>query len=110
MTKLVLPLALMIAGCVLDGEGDEPELASTEQADNNTGVSNTCYYSGGTQWCQDYYSHGWCTGSMTHTANGWDYTGCTWRGWNASGTVFCGTDEPGYPAGWQWGLGHTHCP
>ena len=106
MKTLLLLTVVMTTACVT---GDGPELSTDEQADLNTAVSNVCYYSGGTQWCQDWYSKGWCTGDQTHTARGWDYTGCTWRGWNSHGE-FCGTDYPGYASGYEWADYHTHCP
>jgi hypothetical protein len=106
MKSLVLLAVLAAAGC-----GVEPDPASEpvtiEPFDSNAAVDNDCVYSGGSYWCQDWYTDKWCTNSVNESA--WDYTGCTWTGWSASG-VFCGTNVPGYAAGWSWGQAHTHCP
>src|SRR5439155_26288131 len=51
--KTMMLLFALVAGCAVDASGDE-QLATTEQADLNTSVIGYCYYSGGTEWCQDY--------------------------------------------------------
>jgi hypothetical protein len=100
----VSSLLVFLVGWV--GCGVPEEEHHLDQADTNTSVVNYCLWSSGSYWCQDFYTSKWCTHAVS--ANGWDYTACQWRGWNAQG-VFCGTDYPGYAAGWQWGESHWHC-
>jgi len=120
----MLLLAALATGCVADdgsvaaegsaaadgsaaAEGSDQTPIAVEPLDNNTAVVNYCTWSQGSYWCQDYYTTDWCTNGVWETA--WDYTGCTWRGWNSSGTAFCGTNYPGYTAGYEWGEPHLHC-
>ena len=68
-------------------------------------VNNGCYWSGGVNWCQDFYSQKWCTSVRVVAA--WDYTGCQWTGWKAD--LFCSTGVNDWSPGYQWGQVHYHC-
>src|SRR5262245_11678541 len=100
MKTIGIALALWLGGCALD-DLDDHDVSSVEQH-TNPSTSNYCFTQGGSYWCQDFYTAKWCTGSFW--ANGWDHTGCTWKGWNGRG-VYC-TD------GWLWDSTqqHEHCP
>jgi hypothetical protein len=110
----LLPFAFAsLVGCsaAVDGQTAEPVEAHPVESgvtptDNNTAVVRYCTWSQSSYWCQDFYTKGWCTNGIFEQA--WDYTGCTWRGWN-SANEFCGTGYPGYSDGWEWGLVHIHC-
>lgn len=107
MKTLLLTLTLAICGgCALDDTKADETVGTTVQALTGGSLNASCNYYGGTYWCQDYYTAKWCTNATTKDA--WDYTRCTWTGWNASGE-FCGTNVPGYSAGWEWGQNHVHC-
>jgi len=64
-----------------------------------TTLSGACYWGSGQYWCNDYYTKKWCTGSVS--GHGWDWTACTWTGWD--GDRYC-------HQGWQWAQSHAHCP
>jgi hypothetical protein len=102
MTKVILAALLM--GCAVDGGGGEPAESQVEQNDLNSTPVNNCAYSGGYNWCQDFYSGKWCTDA--HSTTGWDLSYCTWSGWNAEGN-YCG--NPSYYPDHEWGHAHLHC-
>lgn len=123
MKTLTLLVAVAISGCALDPQPDQPDQPAAREAeatgivanppgdepvfDNNTAVVNYCTWSSGSIWCQDYYTRLWCTNGKDEVA--WDHTNCQWSGWNAAGTEWCTTNQPGYASGYSWGQSHTHC-
>jgi hypothetical protein len=73
-------------------------------------VSNYCYVSGSTTWCQDYYTAKWCSSANTSWVYGYDYTGCNWSGWNAN-SYYCNAPYWVAGGGYQWDghVTHRHC-
>jgi hypothetical protein len=107
--KAVWIACMVIIACVGCGGAEEESFGQTQQADNNTAVVSYCTWAQSSYWCQDFYTKGWCTNGVNERA--WDYTRCTWTGWNSDGN-FCGTNYPGYAPtydGWEWTQTHIHC-
>jgi hypothetical protein len=100
-------LTLAVAGCDLDLEhdlDDEIELGTHRHELTGTPLSS-CVASGGSTWCQDYYSAKWCTNSYW-TSHIWDRnTGCDWHGWDRQGRLYCY-----HASGWLYSTySHRHC-
>ena len=105
MTKLFTVMAVVLASCAIDTDEDPDDTSTVEQDIlPPSGVSSYCTFSGGYNWCQDWYTKKWCTNS--YTARGWDLTYCDWSGWSSNGN-YCG--NPTYYPNHEWAQDHTHC-